>query len=151
MALHSCKECRKEISTDARKCPSCGAKQRMGCLGKGLLGLLVLVVGSGVIQSIANDRKTPEERHADSVDVNLTGARLLCQQRGRALLRAPSTAEFENPTSGFGKDLGKNRFHVQTYVDAQNGFGAMVRTTLDCKVAHIGDTYVLLSFKSWSR
>lgn len=46
MALKNCKECGKEISTQANSCPHCGAllKNKMGCLGYFLLGVGVLFV-----------------------------------------------------------------------------------------------------------
>ena len=147
MALKPCKECRREISDRVQKCPSCGAKQRMGCVGKGIIGVIVLMAGSAAIQNYAESPKTPEELHADSLRMQLFGARLLCQRRAMALLRSPTTAQFQDPGAGFGEVLPHKHFHVQTYVDAQNGFGAMMRTRFDCRVAQIGSTYVLLKFK----
>jgi hypothetical protein len=48
MALITCKECKKQISSDAKSCPNCGKKRTsagtMGCaviLGVGLLGFIV--------------------------------------------------------------------------------------------------------------
>lgn len=48
MALKNCKECGKEVSTKADKCPHCGAKvkSRIGCLG--LIGIFILI---GIIGS----------------------------------------------------------------------------------------------------
>lgn len=45
MALSKCKECGKEISTKADRCPHCGAPQKPKQYGCGTLILLVLVVG----------------------------------------------------------------------------------------------------------
>jgi hypothetical protein len=51
-------------------------------------------------------------------------------------LKAPSTAKF--PWSGGNVvPLGKNKYTVQNYVDAQNSFGAMIRTNYACTVTVI--------------
>jgi len=47
-------------------------------------------------------------------------------------LKAPSTASFHG--SDYVKYLGKGKFHIQTQVDAQNSYGAMIRTGFDCQV-----------------
>lgn len=48
-------------------------------------------------------------------------------------LKAPSTAKF--PWSGGNVvPLGKNKYTVENYVDAQNSFGAMIRTNYTCTV-----------------
>jgi len=56
MALHACKECGQQISSDAKVCPHCGKKQGaskgMGCLGA-IAGLILL----GVIGSLVEHKK----------------------------------------------------------------------------------------------
>ena len=51
MALKACKECKKEISTDAKSCPNCGKKSPhgMGLLAKVGLGFFGFVVLSAVV------------------------------------------------------------------------------------------------------
>ena len=48
MALKTCKECGKEISTKADKCPNCGApikkKSQVGCLGAVIIIIFVLIL-----------------------------------------------------------------------------------------------------------
>ena len=58
----------------------------------------------------------------------MTDYQVLCEEKVREFLKAPSTAKFPNYTEwGFAKD--KNILTVQGYVDAQNSFGAMMRNT----------------------
>jgi hypothetical protein len=62
MSLHACKECNREISSDAKVCPHCGKKQGtstgVGCLA--VLGILLL---GGAISSWLRDNQstTPQE------------------------------------------------------------------------------------------
>ncbi len=43
-------------------------------------------------------------------------------------LKAPSTAKFPTINKSSSKAIGNCQFQVASYVDAQNGFGAMLRT-----------------------
>jgi len=46
--------------------------------------------------------------------------------------------------------LGGGRYRVQSYVDAQNSFGAMIRTRYDCTVHWIGgDRWKLEDLKTY--
>lgn len=73
-------------------------------------------------------------------------AYVVCQQFVEDRLKAPSTAEFGGPYSQVTAHNGGGRYTVDTYVDAQNSFGAMIRTDFTCVVQHkSGDTYTLVS------
>lgn len=43
MAMTQCKDCGSDISSDARVCPKCGAKQRMHPLTKGAIAAAILI------------------------------------------------------------------------------------------------------------
>ena len=68
MALVTCKECGKQISSSAKKCPSCGAKLRMGLFGRILLGFAALFVFSVAITGMKKSNQaplTPQEQKMD--------------------------------------------------------------------------------------
>ena len=58
-------------------------------------------------------------------------------------LKSPSTAIFPSYQSSFVTDLGGGRYQVAAYVDAQNGFGATLRTNYICTMSVSGDTWTL--------
>lgn len=62
----------------------------------------------------------------------------MCQQFLEDRLRAPSTADYPWGYSEYTTDLGGGKYRVRSYVDAQNGFGAQIRTNYDCTVQHAG-------------
>ncbi len=74
MALVKCKECGNQVSTDAKSCPSCGAKppkQGMGLLAKFFL-LIVVIMAIGKCASDTSPtsqkpkvEKTPEQVKAE--------------------------------------------------------------------------------------
>jgi hypothetical protein len=45
----------------------------------------------------------------------------------KEVLKAPSTAQFETYRNNLVQDLGNNRYQINSYVDSQNSFGAMLR------------------------
>lgn len=49
-------------------------------------------------------------------------------------LKAPATAQFPEYVDEFVDDLEGGQFRVTSYVDAQNGFGAMIRNDFTCVV-----------------
>ena len=54
-------------------------------------------------------------------------------------LRAPATAQFPEFADEFVDDLEGGQFRVTAYVDAQNGFGAMIRNDFTCVVSERED------------
>lgn len=52
--------------------------------------------------------------------------------RVEQMLKAPSTADF--PSGGFTEKTGPDEYLVRSYVDAENGFGAMIRSHFTCRV-----------------
>lgn len=51
MALKPCKECKKEVSTSASKCPHCGVRNPTTSTAKGCLGIITLALVFGVIMT----------------------------------------------------------------------------------------------------
>ena len=69
-----------------------------------------------------------------------------CERAIEQLLLAPSTAKFPNPLNWrFGKN--KGILTIQSYVDSQNGFGAMVRTEFQFKIDTKTDTTLSIIFE----
>lgn len=63
----------------------------------------------------------------------------LCQEKVKEVLKSPSTAKFPNYTEwGFKQE--KNIFTVQGYVDAQNSFGAEIRSNFQFIIDMSSDT-----------
>jgi len=74
------------------------------------------------------------------------GAFYISKQFVEKRLKAPSTADFCSYSDATVTDLGGGRFKVIAYVDAQNSFGAKIRTNYTCVVKSTdGDTWSLES------
>lgn len=72
---------------------------------------------------------------------NDSGARAACRVYVEDRLRAPSTAEFSGLEATAGD---RGRWTVTGSVDAQNGFGAQVRSDFTCVVEYNGGDWLLV-------
>lgn len=73
----------------------------------------------------------------------------MCEQFLKERLKSPSTADFSARREGAQTKLADGAWHVTGHVDAQNGFGAMIRTKYDCTVRHAGgDRWTLVALET---
>ena len=132
---------------------------------RGLIGLLVvIIIVAGVIglkkaveistERAEETRETFEhlEETIEKLAVqwrdkeNRLGAYVSAQWYVEQRLKAPSTAKFgacvtTDTTEYCTEYLGNQRYRVATYVDAQNAFGAMLRTYFVCVMEQTADDY----------
>jgi len=57
---------------------------------------------------------------------------LMSQEFVKDQLKAPSTASFPSYSESYVTDFGGGRFRVNGYVDAENSFGAKLRSRFTC-------------------
>jgi hypothetical protein len=69
------------------------------------------------------------------LSANQSRAMVMCKQEVRKRLKAPATADF--PTF-MNSELKDGKYVVTSYVDAQNGFGANLRTYFQCETGDAG-------------
>lgn len=100
-----------------------------GCLNVvGTIFLLFVIMF--IIASIFD---TGEEEKPDKI-----GAFLYAEMAVENHLKAPSTAEFASYNPANVTQEG-NTFYVLSYVDSQNGFGAMVRSNFEVRVIFVDE------------
>lgn len=68
-----------------------------------------------------------------------TMALVQCEIYVQNRLKSPSSAKFASTSNSNIQDLGNSVYQVNSYVDAQNSFGAMLRTDYSCKIEYTGD------------
>lgn len=139
MGLINCKECGKEISDKAEKCPHCGFKPyRPGCGAIAVIGILAIIV----VNALGPDK--PKELFNPTVT-----ARGLCMLQVKDQLHNPSSAEFEHSNSAFVTQDG-DTWTVQRPVRAKNAFNATIRAVWECKYKLIGEDFKTISIKQIS-
>jgi hypothetical protein len=115
MALITCKDCQKEFSTDAKRCPNCGAKRppKANLL---VIFLVLFFILSAIGRSFINDASTtsPPVQHATAATTSVTPP--------------PKSA------TSFGDELRKTG-GCDTSVQEQKAAGQMIRALgYDCRV-----------------
>lgn len=105
-------------------------KRQMSGFAKFLIVMAIVIPVIIVLQVVnANSRDTgpaPEQL--------LIEAEWACEGVVESNLKAPSTAEYDSSASGSGP------WNVIGTVDAENSFGAKIRSTYSCTVERSGDT-----------
>lgn len=130
-----CAKCSARVVITA-EATSAGAKQGSGpgsgCL-KGCLGLVVLWLISTVVCVMLPGSTTS----SGSSGPTETQAFIICKTFVENGLKSPKSADFPLFDHDVTK-LGGSSFSVSSYVDAQNSFGATIRTNFTCRVTHKG-------------
>lgn len=164
MALFPCRECGKDVSTEAAACPHCGAPNLTGSsaaptpipppvekvpLGQrnigtakgcaiGCLGFILIVVLIGLCSGGGDTVSTPTASSGDPG----SAAYSACTRAVRERLRAPSTADFPWADYRWAKREGGD-YLITSHVDAQNAFGAQIRSNWMCIVRQSGNSWVV--------
>lgn len=174
MALIKCKECGSQVSDEAKACPHCGAAppKRTSTATMLVAALVVMFVVMGIYDSVqrGNDASeaaaaehkrlaslTPEQRAKEEkrkvVDAankakedQLNIARYTCKEFVKQSLHDPESADFDS-TNTFWAEEKKGVFSVQVHLRAKNGFNALRKDTINCKITIRGGDWNLLSLK----
>lgn len=153
-----CPHCGVAIADQARTCTGCG--KPVGVLPtepaaaapvvpappagptklSGSARLVLAILGVLVVLSIAIMLTSPAPRAVAPQGPTDIDAFVMCKQFMGDRLKAPSTASFATAADdGVAiRRIDQAQFRVQAYVDAQNSFGAMIRTRYTCLVRHTG-------------
>ncbi len=142
--LAACKSCKKEVSKSAKACPHCG-QQNPTVGGASILASVVSITVAVIfIASIfgGSDSGAGTKPSKRASPTRATDAIYPCKEFVKRRLKAPSTAEF--PWSGQkAAKTAHGTYVVQSYVDAQNGFGAMIRNHYVCEVVRTDNKWKL--------
>jgi hypothetical protein len=143
-----CRYCQTQIPEAASVCPQCRKRLSThpvtGCIALGLVG----VIGLFMLAMCPSTKPTRSPAQA-AQDRAVDETRVICQEAIKATLKAPATAKFPHiSTSEVGRAAeNKDIVRILTYVDAQNSFGAVIRTHFQCDCRQQGNRWVLADLK----
>ncbi|NVN97466.1 hypothetical protein HXX01_04550 [Candidatus Nomurabacteria bacterium] len=133
-----CSHCKNEIDYLATKCPHCQSKIYVWTAGtKIILGMIVLIVIILVNQDTSGlNYSTPEQPSAEQiVEMKKHDFAKLAKMNVEGMLKSPSTAKFN--TSPVVK-LEDKTYSIDSWVDSENTYGAMIRSYWSAKAHYIG-------------
>ena len=93
----------------------------------------IAVIAALVLWLTPSAEETEERQAAREADPTYA-SRTACQEFIRQSLVAPSTAKFVSVSDWPARELGSGAIRVTATLDAENGFGAMLRQNMICEV-----------------
>lgn len=163
MANRACPFCKEKVKANAIICKHCKSElpplppKKWYQTWKGLF-LISFVLG--IFINVSNNRSpapplSPQEIAAKQQVSDSLDARTYAKIYVNKSLKAPSTAKWQNvmdfavaPLKDRDGKTIKDIWEASGYVDAQNSFGAMIRTQWYVKLKKVGDSWTLLEIKS---
>lgn len=99
-----------------------------GCWG--CLILLAMIVIIMIILISGNSKETDEMDKSNE-------AWVCAQMKIKEMLKSPKSAEFEfGGATKSTKAIGNEKYEIKSYVDAENSFGAKIRSNFECTVTY---------------
>lgn len=132
-----CPKCQKEVDAKASKCPYCQSSIYSWTLGRKVLFFALIPLCAIAIASLANDSSSsPEQRTPEQIAYqkkhDFAG---LAKMNVEMMLKAPSTAKFNSsPTI----KVDGTTYSIDSWVDSENSFGAMVRSYWSARAHYVG-------------
>jgi hypothetical protein len=147
MALVKCRECGKEIGSEAKICPGCGTvpKRTSGC-AMAFLVFAVIGVGGAILGTLFDSHDsvqkapvplTPEQIAAAQAKKEVSdfhSAQIDCENAVKKSLHDPDSAQFDNFEQYAllpGSKL-PNRYVILVTLRAKNGFGGLRHIAVTC-------------------
>jgi len=156
MALINCPECNKEFSDQADACPNCGYKpiqeEKKELLEKknktkknAGVGCLVLIIVVILAVYLLIPERDPD---AWKKEDNSFAAYIMTEDWVKERLKSPSTAKFPDEKNEHTFKIDAHRYKIISYVDAQNSFGASIRTKFIAEVEQVNENkWILISLE----
>jgi hypothetical protein len=135
MALITFKDCQKEFSTDAKKCPHCGAKKpskKFDSSMKSVLGFFVILFL--VSKILIPESSVPPAPPPSAADIEEADAAVRCRAAVDQSLHDPDSAKFDPSPMYFRQKEKDGAYNVQVTLQARNGFNALRKMVVKCRV-----------------
>jgi hypothetical protein len=151
MALIKCKECGKEVSSNAKTCPNCGNKMpKKTSIATWIIGGVFLFVvvtctlnvekakdaGEARIAAMTPEQRAAEEKTKKDLS-DLHDAQLTCEGEVKKTLHDPDSAQFDD-FRGYAvlpHTAPPDHYIVLVTVRAKNGFGALRHIAIRCDLS----------------
>lgn len=134
--MKKCPECNKSLADNAKICPKCG--YIFHSVHNTAVSFLIAAFGFFFLMIILSVFFSSCEKNTPDIPTT-QDACYMSHQFLDKLLKAPSTAQYESCYDAKVTQIGNNQFVVNSYVDSQNSFGAMIRTKYSMTLKYLGN------------
>lgn len=145
MPIVDCRECGSKVSTEARTCPSCGAKARKQMSTGAAFTIVGLSIALFYVVAHQSEwdaqteaarvaAQTPAQRASEIRVADLNGARTACRELVKNNLHDPDSSEFDDYGTWYASEKTPGNFEVFVTLRAKNGFGGLRHFSVDCRV-----------------
>lgn len=151
MALGPCRECEREVSSEAESCPHCGVPKPVRperIKPKTLVIIFGIAAFLLILGLLSDPPPAPREQTAEEIaqaearaaENELRAAIRACQDLARRRLRAPGSADFAPVYSSAAEvDSVSGNYRVGTWVDAENAMGGKLRNDIYCELTRVDE------------
>ena len=141
--MKKCPECHNQVSRRAEKCPFCARPLKPLTFFRLAKYFILLVIGIPVAMVIWEEADPAKSQQTTPEDYAISVAQAFV----RSELKSPSTAKFGRISEHRkirieGKE---NAFKIYGHVDAQNAFGASIRSSYVCEIQYIDNDWLLIN------
>lgn len=143
MSLVKCKECKGQISTKADKCPHCGAKKNDGVSRFLWATALILMAFVGIMYCSYSSPSNTISHPNNLLAYNYAEGPVMKNLKSPSSAKFPSIKEKSDHTDY----LGNGEYHINSWVESQNSFGASIRAAFSITVLFTHDEVEFRNFK----
>lgn len=152
MTLLNCKECTKQVSTQAKRCPNCGARAPRKPVPR--MVIIITIILWGLMLYACHDTSkepiTSEDKAKQSVENIQSAMRYAAYQCGysvKKILNDPESAQinYDNVSTTPKIKNGAAWWAVLLPVRAKNPYSAMIYAVYECHVQKIDNDWKTLS------
>lgn len=147
--MKTCPRCTGQNPSNARICEYCGKPLASPAPRKkrdwGAILLVVVVIGLIVSCALLFANRDDDEPSMTTSETAWFTCRGFIADR----LKAPSTADFEHYNSSKVIKYDYDEWKVTMYVDAENSFGAMIRSDFQCHLRVEGESWWLIDLQEY--